>query len=162
MHTSYIMKKIFIGLGNPGKKYQKTRHNVGQTVIDRLGESPQNCLYLKTDQYMNNSGIFVQKIVNFYKINPDSLYIIHDDLDLGVGEWRLQFDRGPAGHHGIESIIQHLGTKSFWRFRIGIGHPKNIPVEDYVLKPFLPAEKVLIEEVVDKITTEIIKIANEK
>ena len=150
---------IFIGLGNPGKIYQNTRHNIGQTIIDRLGESPQNSLFLNTDQYMNNSGIFVQKVVNFYKITLDHLYIIHDDLDLWVGEWRLQFDRGPAGHHGVESIIQHLGTRGFWRFRVGIGHPENIPVEDYVLKPFPPAEKVLIKEVVDKIVTEIKKIS---
>lgn len=152
------MRTIFIGLGNPGKIYQNTRHSIGQTIINRLGDSPQNSLFLKTDQYMNNSGIFVQKTVNFYKITPDHLYIIHDDLDLGVGEWRLQFDRGPAGHHGVESIIQHLNTQAFWRFRVGIGRSENIPVEDYVLKPFLPAEKVLIEEVIDKIVVEIKKI----
>ena len=64
---------IFIGLGNPGKIYQNTRHNIGQTIIDRLGESPQNSLFLNTDQYMNNSGIFVQKVVNFYKITLDQI-----------------------------------------------------------------------------------------
>jgi peptidyl-tRNA hydrolase, PTH1 family len=141
--------KLIIGLGNPGKKYQSTRHNVGQMVIDRLTPDKR---YLKTDCFMNESGAFVQKQVHFYKVNLNELYIIHDDLDLPVGEWRLQFDRGPAGHHGIESTIQHLGSQAFWRVRIGIGHPTdNTPVEDYVLHPFTAEEKVAIDQTIDKI-----------
>jgi len=145
--------KLFIGLGNPGKKYENTRHNVGHMVIDHL---PQEKNILKSDTYMNESGIFVQKQVHFYKINLNNLYVIHDDLDLPVGEYRLQFDRGPAGHHGVESIIQHLGTQTFNRIRVGIGHPpSNIPVEDYVLKPFTSEEKILINQVIDKIVAEL-------
>jgi len=105
---------------------------------------------------MNESGIFVQKKVNFYKVSFTDLYIIHDDLDLPVGEYRIQFDRGPAGHHGVESIIQYLGTQKFWRIRIGINHPTDsTPVEDYVLRPFLPEEKMIVTETVDKILAEI-------
>lgn len=142
--------KLVIGLGNPGKDYQKTRHNVGQMVADK------NDNILKTDTYMNESGIFVQKKVHFYKVPLENLYIIHDDLDLPIGEYRLQFDRGPAGHHGVESIIQHLNSQAFWRYRIGIGHPPaNIPVEKYVLQPFTSDEKVLIDQTIDKILADL-------
>jgi len=149
--------KIIIGLGNPDKKYQNTRHNIGQIIIKSL---PPTKNLLITDTYMNESGVFVQKIVHFYKIDPRDLYIIHDDLDLPVGEWRLQFGRGPAGHKGVESVVSHLGSQDFWRFRLGIGHPRDssnpgLPVEDYVLMPFTPPEQVLIEAVIAKIITEI-------
>jgi peptidyl-tRNA hydrolase, PTH1 family len=143
---------LIIGLGNPGKKYQNTRHNIGHMIIDRLSAQKN---ILKTDCYVNESGTFVQKQVHFYKIDSTNLYIIHDDLDLPVGEYRLQFDRGPAGHHGVESIIQHLGTQAFWRVRIGIGHPEFGTVEDYVLKPFTADEKKIISQTIDKIVTEI-------
>ena len=131
-----------------------TRHNVGHMVIDRL---PKQKNYLKTDTYMNESGIYVQKQVHFYKIELSDLYIIHDDLDLPVGEYRLQFDRGPAGHHGVESVIQHLGSQAFNRIRIGIGRPSdNIPVEDYVLRPFTTEEKILIDKTIEKVVSTIL------
>jgi PTH1 family peptidyl-tRNA hydrolase len=146
--------KLFIGLGNPGKTYQNTRHNVGYMVIDGL---PIQKNLLKTDCYMNESGIYVQKQVHFYKIKLSDLYIIHDDLDLPAGECRIQFDRGAAGHHGIESIVQHLNSQAFNRIRIGIGKPQNnIPIEDYVLQSFSKEEKILINQVIDKITKEIL------
>lgn len=147
--------KLFIGLGNPGKKYQNTRHNVGHMLAGRLAPAGKDKVFC-TDTYMNESGVFVQKKVHFYKVNLTDLYIIHDDLDLPVGEYRLQFDRGPAGHHGVESIIQHLGTQAFHRIRIGIGRPSgNLPVEDYVLQPFSPDEKVLINQTIDKISKDL-------
>jgi PTH1 family peptidyl-tRNA hydrolase len=95
-------------------------------------------------------------VAAFYKISPENIYLIHDDLDLPVGEWRLQFDRGPAGHNGVKSTIENLDTQSFWRIRIGIGHPENnLPVEDYVLKPFTADEKKQISALIDTITGEI-------
>lgn len=146
--------KLYVGLGNPDHKYQMTRHNVGHMVIDRL---PKQKNYLKTDTYMNESGIYVQKQVHFYKIELSDLYIIHDDLDLPVGEYRIQIDRGPAGHHGVESVIKHVGSQAFNRIRIGIGKPQNnMPTEDYVLQPFSKDEKVLIDQTIDKITKEIL------
>lgn len=152
--------KLFFGLGNPGKKYENTRHNIGKTIVSKL-KSNQNTKFVSADTFMNESGIAVQKSVHFYKINPSDLYIVHDDLDLPVGEYRLQFDRGPAGHHGVESVIQYLHTQAFWRIRVGIGHPpENISVEDFVLKPFTSAEKVLISQTIDKIVKDLLKIIN--
>ena len=110
---------------------------------------------------MNNSGVSVKKVADYYKIPPENIYLIHDDLDLGVGEWKLQFNRGPAGHNGVISTIEHLGTQAFWRIRIGIDHPQNgeaafDAVEDYVLRPFTKEEKVIIAETTDKITRSVI------
>lgn len=162
--------KLYVGLGNPGTKYLKTRHNLGQMIVQKLvpqlNSSPKlnsqiykdkDTIYAITDEYMNNSGIAVAKIANYYKISPADIYIIHDDLDLPVGEWKVQFDRGPAGHNGVISTIQHLGTKSFNRIRVGIGHPiENQPaVEDYVLLPFSSEENVLIQKTIDKIVEDI-------
>jgi PTH1 family peptidyl-tRNA hydrolase len=149
--------KLIIGLGNPDRRYQNTRHNVGHQVIARLKtfDPPQTILAVN-DGFMNEAGLSTQKIVHFYKVPLDQFYLVHDDLDLPVGEYRLQFDRGPAGHHGVESVIEHLGSQAFWRVRIGIGHPQDqIPVEDYVLQPFSADEKVLISQTIDKITTEL-------
>ena len=120
-----------------------------------MGEWAKNILAAPTE-YMNNSGISVKKISAYYKIPSQNIYVIHDDLDLPVGEWRLQFDRGPAGHNGIKSIIEHLNTQAFWRLRIGIGHPQNNqPVEDYVLQPFSKEEKELINKIIPEILDKI-------
>lgn len=168
--------KLFFGLGNPGKQYQNTRHNLGQMIINNyleaqraehiriksklnssLIEINKNIFAISTD-YMNESGIALQKVVAFYKISPENIYIIHDDLDLPVGEWRLQFDRGPAGHNGVKSVIENLGTQAFWRIRVGIGKPEFDSAEQYVLKPFSKEEKVIITETIDKILKEISNI----
>ena len=171
--------KLIIGLGNPDKKYQNTRHNLGQKIIidyvqaychtplqkkSKLSAQICECISQKTifavpTEYMNNSGLTVQKIANFYKISPQDIYVIHDDLDLPTGEYKIQFDRGPAGHNGIKSIIENLGTQQFNRLRIGIGKPQNnIPVEDYVLLPFSTEEKNTIKTLAPKIFDEIKKI----
>lgn len=119
-----------------------------------------NNLFAISNDYMNNSGFAVVKLASFYKISPENIYIIHDDLDLPVGEYRFQFDRGPAGHNGIKSTTEQLGTQAFNRIRIGIDHLRNsttsqIAVEDYVLLPFTTAEKVIIDQTIDKIIEEI-------
>ena len=167
--------KAFIGLGNPDKKYQNSRHNLGANVILNLfgdlqlnpkshpklsaaiatHQNPPSILATPTT-YMNSSGQAVQKILHYFKIVPDHLYIIHDDLDLGVGDYKIQFDRGPAGHKGIKSIINHLGTQAFHRIRIGINHPQDsTPPESYVLRPFTPAEKRIISATIDKIIPKV-------
>ena len=180
--------KLIFGLGNPGKQYKNTRHNLGQKIVlqyvgaycntplqpkksldaeifDCRGEpscsSNQRIIFAISTGFMNISGIPVQKISQFYKINPSDIYIIHDDLDLEVGDYRIQFDRGPAGHNGIKSIIENLNTQSFHRIRIGIGKPiNNIPVEDYVLQPFSKSELDIIDTTTQKIFEEIKKIIN--
>lgn len=170
--------KAFIGLGNPDKKYQNSRHNLGASFILNLFENlklnpkshpqlsaliakhknPPSILAIPTT-YMNNSGISIQKILHYFKIKSEDLYIIHDDLDLGVGDYKIQFDRGPAGHKGIKSTINYLGTQAFHRIRIGIGHPKdNTPTESFVLRPFTPTEKPTITQTIDKIIPEIKKL----
>ena len=170
--------KLFFGLGNPGKQYQNTRHNLGQMIINNyleaqraehiriksklnssLIEINKNIFAISTG-FMNESGIALQKVTAFYKISPENIYIIHDDLDLPVGEWRLQFDRGPAGHNGVKSVIENLGTQAFWRIRIGIGKPEFDNAEEYVLKPFSKEEKVIIRGTIDKILTEIEKLGH--
>lgn len=175
--------KLIVGLGNPDNSYLSTRHNVGQMIITayvkssgltlnsqsklqalttQVGQGIQDKTILAiTTQYMNNSGIAVRKITDYYKVSPDNLYLIHDDLDLPVGEYRLQFDRSAAGHNGVRSTIEHLGTQAFYRLRVGIGHPRNsvnpkLPVEDYVLEPFSQNEKVIIGQTIDKIVSEVL------
>lgn len=176
--------KLIIGLGNPDKKYENTRHNLGQKIIiDYVKEFYNSSLIKKTNlsakiyetgqgtdktifaistDYMNLSGITVQKIAKFYKISPQDIYIIHDDLDLPTGEYKIQFDRGPAGHNGIKSIIENLNTQQFNRIRVGIDKPQSSvasgvrdPVEDYVLLPFTPEEKNTIDSLTPKIFDEI-------
>ena len=175
--------KLIFGLGNPGKLYQNTRHNLGQKIIEEFitknysqnlsvkknldaeiletGQGTNKIIFAISTGYMNNSGIPVQRISQFYKINPSDIYIIHDDLDLEAGDYRIQFDRGPAGHNGIKSIIQQLQTQAFNRIRIGINKPQNnIPVEDYVLQPFSKEELSVINSLTNQIFDEISKIIN--
>jgi len=170
--------KLIVGLGNPDKKYQNTRHNLGQNIIrqylkkqnlhlenypkfkaalvqNRINNKPEILLGQNLN-FMNDAGVTIQKISNFYKIPSENILIIHDDLDLPVGEYRVQFDRGPAGHNGIKSIIEKLGTQQFNRIRIGIGKPQgNISVEDYVLKNFSQEESSIISSITPEIFKEI-------
>jgi len=167
--------RLIIGLGNPDKNYQNTRHNLGQIIIKQLafdlnikfknnpklfsslaqttgqGSNEKNVLAY-TQEYMNNSGVAIQAVTNYYKISLENVYVIHDDLDLRVGEYRFQFDRGPAGHNGVQSTIDHLGTQQFHRIRVGIGRPiDQTSVEKYVLLPFSPEERAIIDTTIKKI-----------
>lgn len=171
--------KLIVGLGNPGPKYKNTRHNLGKKIIteyikkeykDSLtlkkklsakiyekGQGINKKIFAIPDQYMNNSGLSVRQLVNFYKIELKDIYIIHDDLDLSVGNYKVQFNRGAAGHNGIKSIIQELNSQEFNRFRIGINKAsENIATEDYVLQPFSKTES----EIIDKLLSGIFKKLN--
>jgi len=175
--------KLIVGLGNPSKDYQNTRHNLGQKIIKEyveskyksplqekkslqsklveIGQGTDKIIFAISTDYMNNSGITVQKISQYYKIAPPDIYILHDDLDLEVGDYRVQFDRGPAGHNGIKSIIENLNTQQFHRIRLGIDKSaNNIPIEDYVLQPFSKSESVIIKSLIPKIFEEISRIIN--
>src|SRR3989344_8085745 len=127
MDTSKPKFKLIIGLGNPDEKYQNTYHNAGQLFIDYLQKN--YTLYpipytLKTDVYMNESGLFVKKALKKSNAQPKDLLIAQDDSDITLGNYKLSFGRGAAGHHGIENIQANLKIKNFWRLRIGI-RPKQ-------------------------------------
>lgn len=163
---------LITGLGNPGKKYSRTRHNTGFEFLEYYKESKhfpdfnfidkfssfiseQNKIYLALPQiFMNDSGKAVASIKNFYKLDFGNIIIVHDDIDIELGEIRLSKDSGSAGHKGIESIINDLGTKNFYRIRIGI-KPKKKPnnTEKFVLKKFSKKEYQLIEEAFIKAET---------
>jgi PTH1 family peptidyl-tRNA hydrolase len=156
---------LIAGLGNPGKKYSRTRHNVGFefleyfkknndypdfSFIDKFSSfvSEKERTHLILPQtFMNNSGRAVASVRNFYKLNPENIIIVHDDIDIELGTVRLSKDSGSAGHNGIKSIISDLGTKDFYRVRIGIKpNKKPAHTEKFVLKKFSRKEYQLIEE----------------
>lgn len=161
------MAKLVVGLGNPGKKYEKTRHNVGFFLLDRLAlqwEIPlrkekfsglygehtlarEKILLLKPQTFMNLSGQCVASWLKFLKIPPENLLVIHDEIDLPLGRMKAQFSAGPAGHRGVASIIECLGTRDFNRLRVGVGHPgRRREVENYVLSGFKGEERELLEK----------------
>ncbi len=151
---------IIIGLGNPGKKYKDTRHNVGSKVIDELEFlNETKFVLIKPKVFMNNSGKAVKKIISNFQFPIFNLWVIHDDIALTVGKIKISKNRGAAGHKGIESIIKELKTKNFVRFRVGIqpksGKPKSI--EKFVLQKFNKEEKKIIKEVIKK-TVEAVEI----
>lgn len=130
--------KLIVGLGNPGAQYGKTRHNLGQMVVDSLvGEEDITARLYKPRSFMNLSGPEVAEQIRFHKLSPDDLLVIHDDLDFPFGEMRLQHGHSAAGHKGAESVIDELGTNAFWRLRIGIGPRKDgVLSEHFVLQKF--------------------------
>ncbi len=142
--------KLLIGLGNPGEKYKNNRHNVGFMFVDFLAD--KDIKAFKTDCFMNESGRFVSEKVNFFKISPSDLVVVHDDLDLKIGEFKINFGKGPELHNGILSSEESLGTKDFWRIRIGVDNrTEKIPGETYVLQDFKEEER----EVLNKLFPEI-------
>jgi len=154
---------IIIGLGNPGKKYENNRHNVGKIFIDFISQKlkinppfyEQNdqlkIKIFKTNCFMNESGKEVKKILKTLPVTSytlQDLYIVHDDLDIYLGKFRLDFGRGPKLHNGVKSIEQTLKTKDFWRIRIGVDNRQKtgwIDGKTYVLMDFLKEEKEILE-----------------
>ena len=155
--------KLIVGLGNPDKKYENTFHNIGHMFVDYLSQPLNSKSHiLNSDSYMNESGKFVAKAMKKLGAKPNELLIVHDDSDIEVGKYKLDFDRGAAGHHGVESIQQTLKTNAFWRLRIGIrpalkeGEPR-LKAEEFVLKKISPADKKLLEKVFEEAKTELEK-----
>ncbi len=149
---------LIVGLGNPGRKFQKTRHNIGSRVIDELESlNLKGIILAKPQVYMNQSGLAVKGLIKNHKLKVEDLIIIHDDIDLPLGKIRIVKNRGAAGHKGVESIIKSLGTKNFVRFRIGIcpklGKPKR--PEKFVLQKFNRKEEKIVKEVIKKTATAI-------
>lgn len=161
--------KLIVGLGNPGKMYEKTRHNTGYLVMDALANAlhlpawtnaPQNIqakisdmlvegekiIFAKPETFMNNSGFAVAALMKYFSIPGDKLLVAHDDLDIPLGEIKAQHSRGAAGHNGVDSVIQQLGNKDFSRVRVGIA-PARKPADaaKFVLGRFGLFEKSRIK-----------------
>ncbi len=143
--------KLIIGLGNPGEKYKNNRHNVGHMVVDAF--KTKNLIF-KSQNFMNNSGEFVEKLVEQYKVNFPNLWIIHDDLDIPLGSYKIQFGKGPKVHNGLKSIDESLGTNEYWHVRIGVDNrdPEDrIPGEEYVLQDFTDGERKILDKVIKEV-----------
>lgn len=165
---------LIVGLGNPGKKYQNTRHNLGFMVLDAFSKendfpefsfdknfhteisqntvAGQKIILAKPQTFMNLSGGAVKEIISYYKIPSENAWVVHDDIDIVLGKIKISQDSGAAGHKGIKSIIENLGTQNFTRFRAGIqpekGKPKN--VENFVIKDFSKSETGKQKETIGK------------
>lgn len=163
--------KLVVGLGNPTKQYDKTRHNVGFDVIDVLADKyniavdtikhkgmygkgrieGQNVVLLKPMTYMNLSGESVVAVANYYKIAPEDIIVIYDDINLDVGRLRIREKGSAGGHNGIKNIIAQLGTDGFPRIRVGVGmKPSKMDLADYVLSHFTKEERIEMELGFDK------------
>lgn len=154
--------KLIVGLGNPGEKYKGNRHNVGYVFIDELVKSklPQNTVVKKTGLFMNSSGEAVKKFTQENKIRPEDLYIVHDDLDIPLGGYKVQLGKGPKLHYGISSIEGSIGTSDFWRVRIGVDNrdiESRIPGEEYVLEDFTSDELAVLQTVLKKAALDLRK-----
>lgn len=155
--------KLIVGLGNPGKEYKDTRHNAGYLFIDKLADEviSKKIILLKPKTFMNNSGTAVRAKVDFYKLSPADLIVAHDDKDLLLGEYKIQTNRSAAGHNGVQSIINHLGTQNFTRVRIGIAPEDKQTMgdtADFVLNRFTKKEKEILEKALAKAIEKIKKI----
>ncbi|MBI4099715.1 peptidyl-tRNA hydrolase [Candidatus Microgenomates bacterium] len=140
--------KLIIGLGNPGEKYKNNRHNVGHMFVDYARRG------VKTNVFMNDSGKFVKRAVSRQQIADSDLYIVHDDLDLPWGKYKIQFGVGPKVHYGIQSIENELRTGDFWRIRIGVDNRDSlnrIPGDKYVLEDFTKEEREILKGVFDAV-----------
>lgn len=168
--------KLIVGLGNPGPKYKNTRHNFGFMAVEMLAkklgltwrdstklkaEVAKNADYVlaKPTTFMNHSGFAVSALLKFYKLSPADLIVIHDELDIGFGKYKLSSDSRAAGHNGVQSIIDQLGSKKFVRFRLGIRSDLNRETdgEQFVLKKFNTEETKKLADILEKLTIELLK-----
>ncbi len=158
--------KLICGLGNPGKEYENTRHNVGFMVIDNYckkekyskkfnGEyaekniNGEKVIFLKPLSYMNLSGTVVKPFIDYFQIPLKNVLIIRDDLDLELGHTRIKFSSTSGGDNGIKSIIEALGSKDFYQYKIGISNNKNFDTKDYVLGKFSSREKEILTKIIE-------------
>jgi PTH1 family peptidyl-tRNA hydrolase len=167
--------KLVVGLGNPGKKYERTRHNAGFWWVERLAHAVRATLraegkfhgrvaklagaaetwLLLPETFMNNSGRAVAALATFYKIVPQDILVVHDELDLAPGVSKLKLGGGSSGHNGLKDIAECLGSRDFWRLRLGIGHPRDLAasqqeVVDYVLHPPRAEEQAAIDDAITR------------
>jgi len=177
------MDFLIVGLGNPGKEYELTRHNIGFIVLDNLADKAgieisksahkgmlgkgnylgnTVCLF-KPLTFMNKSGEALKEIKNFYKIPADQIIVVHDELDLQLGDIRSKFGGGTAGHNGLKSIIDNTGNKDFHRIRIGVGKPEyKTQVVDHVLSTFSEEEFKGLDKIIDRAIEGVDSIISQK
>lgn len=168
-NEGYILMKIIAGLGNPGQKYDKTKHNTGFMTMDHYLDEKglsldkdkfeglwtkqkingEDVILLEPQAYMNESGRSVSQVANFFKVDPEDILIIQDDMDMPIGKIRIRANGKSGGHNGIKSIIRDLGTEKFNRLKIGIRHPKNATVVSWVLTPFNDEQQKLMDDAFD-------------
>jgi len=171
---------LIAGLGNPGRKYERTRHNVGFMVIEevacrndidlrdkktlRIGRGSadgNDILLVEPLLYMNLSGHVIKDMLRKFSVEPANLIVIHDDLDMETGKLRIRKTGSSGGHKGIESIIEHTGSRDFLRVKIGIGREQWMPAEEYVLRKFRREELVVMKEAIQKAADVICSIITE-
>ncbi len=171
------MEKLIVGLGNPGAEYTFTRHNVGFLFVDYLAQKHgvtfrltkkheaetaeitidrQKILLIKPTTFMNRSGRSIASLTHFYKLPPENVFVIHDDLDISEHDIRFTKNRGAGGHNGVQSIIDSIGTKNFARIRVGIGRPVDtlgvcMEAHNYVLKKMNNEEQEMLAQIFPKI-----------
>jgi len=153
--------RLIVGLGNPGKKYAKTRHSVGYMVVDKLKteiEERKDIVLVKPITFMNDSGIAVREAFKNSNIGLSDLYVIHDDLDIPLGTYKIQLGKGPRTHKGLLSIYEKLGTKNFWHVRIGVENraDKTISGEVYTLMSFEPQEQEIVAGVIGEVCKKLV------
>lgn len=168
---SGVTMKLIVGLGNPGREYELTRHNIGFMAIDELSRrwniplneqkfkglfgagfvNGEKVILLKPLTYMNLSGESIRPLMDYYKIDIEDFIVMYDDLDMPVGKLRLRMKGSAGGHNGVKSTIAHLGTQEFQRIRMGIDRPKNgMKVVDYVLGRFTADEMPEVKQAIEK------------
>ena len=166
--------KLIVGLGNPGENHKNNRHNSGFILVDYLasflgGSFDENnrleSLVLKSGKivlakpltFMNDSGRAVAKLVNFYRVNLDSLFVAYDDLDIKLGEYKIVFGKPPKTHNGVWSVIGRLKTSDFWHIRIGVDNRsiERTSGEKYVLQNFLDGERLVIRSVLESVSKDL-------
>ena len=174
--------QLIVGLGNPGEKYQYTRHNIGYMAIDNIVSAQQDykikkkfnsiiyetiidnnrIILIKPETYMNNSGDAVFQIANFYKIDSKNILVLHDELDIPFGKIRIKSGGGNAGHNGLKSISKKIDN-NYTRVRLGIGHPGNKEgVNGHVMGNFTGSEKEKLNQILNYLTNNIYEILNKK
>ena len=160
---------LFIGLGNPGQKFENTRHNIGRETLQKwqsetelasfefdkkfnaLVSKNKKAILLLPETFMNNSGKAVAPAIKFFKIKPKNIIVLHDDSDIELGRTKLSFAKHSAGHKGVESTKRAIGTWDFWRLRIGIQKKKRVDAMKLVLQKFKPDEEKILKKVTKKI-----------
>jgi PTH1 family peptidyl-tRNA hydrolase len=173
--------RLVVGLGNPGPKYARNRHNVGFMALDRLAERLSagafrekfkglyakaehpsgEVVMLKPRTFMNLSGESVQPAMRFFKVPVDELVVLHDELDHAFGVVRIKVGGGTAGHNGLRSIVQQAGSPDFVRVRVGIGRPSSGTVEGYVLSDFGASERAELPDVVERACDAVLAVLSE-